>query len=74
MFGCEESYGSLVSDFVRDKDAVQAVYLLSEIADYLKDNNRTMIDYLDEIYKLFGYYYEHTKNLELKGIEGLSKN
>lgn len=73
LFGCEESYGSLVSDFVRDKDAVQAVYLLSEIADYLKDRNQTMIDYLNEIYEQFGYYYEHTENLVLKGIEGLEK-
>lgn len=73
LFGCEESYGSLVSDFVRDKDAVQAVYLLSEIADFLKDQNRTIIDYLEEIYTTFGYYFEKTENLTLKGVEGLQK-
>jgi len=73
LFGCEESYGSLVRDFVRDKDAVQAVYLLAEIADYLKDNNQTMVDYLEEIYQKFGYFFEETTNITLKGVEGLNK-
>ncbi|WP_264229319.1 phospho-sugar mutase [Acholeplasma laidlawii] len=70
IFGCEESYGSLVSDFVRDKDAVQAVYLLAEILNTLKSRNLTVKDYLDEIYHIFGYYLEDTINLTLKGIEG----
>lgn len=70
IFGCEESYGSLVSDFVRDKDAVQAVYLLAEILNTLKSRNLTVNDYLDQIYHTFGYYLEDTINLTLKGIEG----
>src|SRR5690554_5647977 len=73
IFGCEESYGSLVKDFVRDKDAVQAVYLLSEIANYLKLDNRTLIDYLNEIYEKFGYYADKTVSLTFKGIKGLAK-
>src|SRR5690625_5189088 len=67
LFGCEESYGYLKSSFVRDKDAVQAAYLLSEIQGYLKDNDRTMVDYLNSIYKKYGYYYEHTESIVLKG-------
>ncbi|VEU82538.1 phospho-sugar mutase [Acholeplasma hippikon] len=70
LFGCEESYGSLVKDFVRDKDAVQAVFILSEIGNKLKQKGLTLVDYLDEIYQKFGYYVEHTVNISLKGIEG----
>jgi phosphoglucomutase len=73
MFGAEESYGSLVSDFVRDKDAVQAVYLLSEIANYCNERKMTLIDYLNEIYAQFGYYYEYTKSITLLGLSGLEK-
>lgn len=70
IFGCEESYGSLVSDVVRDKDAVQAVYLLAEIANHLKLKGLTMIDYLDEIYLKYGAFYEYTHFITLKGIQG----
>lgn len=73
LFGCEESYGYLRSDFVRDKDAVQAAYLLTEIQSYLKDNESTMIDYLNSIYKKYGYYYEHTESITLKGLDGKEK-
>lgn len=73
MFGAEESYGSLVSDFVRDKDAVQAVYLLSEIANFCKMRKMTLIDYLNEIYAKFGYYFEYTKSITLLGLSGLEK-
>ena len=73
MFGAEESYGSLVSDFVRDKDAVQAVYLLSEIANFCNERKMTLIDYLNEIYAKFGYYYEYTKSITLLGLSGLEK-
>lgn len=70
IFGCEESYGSLVSDFVRDKDAVQAVYLLAEIFNTLKLRNINVDTYLDSMYKAYGYYVEDTINLTLKGIDG----
>ena len=73
IFGCEESYGSLISDVVRDKDAVQAVYMLAEIANHLKINGLTIIDYLDEIYSKYGAYYEYTHSISLKGIEGSQK-
>ncbi len=73
VFGCEESYGSLVKDFVRDKDAVQAVYILAEIANYVHLNHMTMIDYLEQIYQTYGYYYEYTKNIALAGLAGQEK-
>lgn len=73
MFGCEESYGSLIKDFVRDKDAVQAVYLLAEIANYLKLQNKTIMDYLEEIYQAYGYYFEYTHSMTLAGILGIEK-
>jgi len=73
VFGCEESYGSLISDFVRDKDAVQAVYLLSEIANHLKLQQMTIIDYLDIIYNDYGVYYEYTNPMKFAGREGADK-
>jgi phosphoglucomutase len=73
MFGAEESYGSLISDFVRDKDAVQAVYMLAEISNHLKLQNRTLIDYLEEIYQKYGYFYEFTININLPGLKGLDQ-
>ncbi|CCV64341.1 Phosphoglucomutase [Alteracholeplasma palmae J233] len=72
-FGSEESYGSLVSPFVRDKDAVQAVYLLSEMACYVKEKNLTLVEYMEQIYKKYGYFFEYTENISLKGIEGSQK-
>ncbi len=73
LFGCEESYGSLIKDFVRDKDAVQAVFMLAEIGNHFKLQGLTLVDYLNSIYKQFGYYVEHTQNIELKGIKGTQK-
>ncbi len=70
IFGCEESYGSLISDVVRDKDAVQAVYLLAEIANHLKLKGLTIVDYLNSIYQKYGAFYEYTHSIMLKGIEG----
>lgn len=70
FFGCEESYGSLILDFVRDKDAVQAVYLLAEIANVVFSRGQTLVDYLEEIYQKYGYFYEYTLNVTLAGIKG----
>lgn len=73
LFGCEESYGSLISDVVRDKDAVQACFLLAEIANYTKHIQMTLVDYLDHIYQAYGYYYEYTKSITLPGLSGLER-
>lgn len=73
LFGCEESYGSLISDFVRDKDAVQAVYMLAEMATYYNQFGKTLIDALNDVYAEYGFFVEETLNLNLKGIEGKEK-
>ncbi len=73
IFGCEESYGSLIKDFVRDKDAVQAVYMLAEIANHVKLQGLTLIDYLETIYQRYGYNYEYTKNITLPGLSGTQR-
>ena len=73
LFGCEESYGFLVNDFVRDKDAVQAALLLTELTNHLKNKGLTVIDYLNNIFELNGFYYEHTESIELKGLDGKEK-
>lgn len=70
VFGCEESYGSLISDFVRDKDAVQAVLLLAEIASFVKNKHMSIIDYLNSIYKIYGNYHELSYSIMLKGVSG----
>ncbi len=73
IFGGEESYGMLAGDFVRDKDAVISTCLFAELAAYLKYNNKSILEYLDEIYLKYGYYREILKSITLKGIDGLQK-
>jgi phosphoglucomutase len=68
IFGCEESYGSLIIDEVRDKDAVQACMLLSEIGSNIYPN--TLVDYLDSIYQTYGYYKEAQDNFFFRGVKG----
>lgn len=73
IFGGEESYGLLGGTFVRDKDAVIASTLFAEMAAVLKYKNKTVLDYLDEIYIKYGYFKETLKSLTLKGIDGIEK-
>ena len=73
LFGYEESYGYLIGDFVRDKDAVQACLLAAEAASYYKLQGKTLFDALQDIYKEFGYYLEGLESLTLKGIQGGEK-
>jgi phosphoglucomutase len=68
--GGEESYGYLAGDFVRDKDAVISTLLLSEVAAWSKEQNKTLIDILKEIYLAFGFYKEHLISITKKGISG----
>lgn len=72
-FGYEESYGYVIKDFVRDKDSLQALLLCSEMACYYKNQNKTLIQVLDEIYKEYGYYLEDLVNITLEGAEGAKK-
>ena len=73
IFGGEESYGTLAGTFVRDKDAVIACSLFAEMVAYLMYNNKTVLQYLDEIYKKYGYYAEALKSIAMQGVEGAEK-
>lgn len=73
IFGSEESYGSLISPFVRDKDAIQAVLLLVEMATYYNKYNKTLYDVLLEVYEKYGSYAEKTLSLAYEGIAGAKK-
>ncbi len=70
VFGYEESYGYLISDFVRDKDSIQSVLMCAEAASFYKHQNKTLYDVLYELYDEYGYYIESLINISLKGIEG----
>ena len=70
VFGYEESYGCLISPFVRDKDAVQASLMLCEAAAYYHQNGKTLIDVLWELYAKHGFYLDALDNFAFKGIDG----
>lgn len=73
MFGFEESYGYLIKSFVRDKDAIQALVLLAEVAAYYKKQGKTLYDALQEIFKTYGYYEEKTISVTMDGVEGTER-
>lgn len=73
MFGFEESYGYLVKPFVRDKDAIQALVLLAEVAAFYKKQGKTLYDGLQSIFEEYGYYMEKTISVTLSGLEGPAK-
>ena len=73
VFGYEESYGCLIADFVRDKDAVQASLMLCEAAAYYNEKGKTLLDVLDEIYAKHGFYLDALDNFAFKGIDGADK-
>jgi phosphomannomutase len=68
--GGEESFGYMVSDFVRDKDAVTATLLACEMAAQQKEQGKTLFDYLTELFITHGFYKEHLVSLYKTGIEG----
>lgn len=72
-FGYEESYGYLISSFTRDKDAVQAAVMASEMAYYWKQQGKSLLDALDGLYKKHGYYREGMSSLTLEGVAGTEK-
>lgn len=74
MFGFEESFGYLIKPFVRDKDAIQAVLLVAEIAAYYRSRGLTLADGIDEIYKEYGYFAEKTISVTLSGVDGAAEN
>ncbi|MGG3937837.1 phospho-sugar mutase [Anoxybacillus kestanbolensis] len=70
QFGYEESYGYLIGDFVRDKDAVQSAIFAAEVAAYYKAQGKTLYEGLIDIFEKYGYYKESLRSLTLKGKEG----
>ncbi|MGL5822441.1 MAG: phospho-sugar mutase [Sarcina sp.] len=73
LFGFEESHGYLAGDFVRDKDGIIASLVACELALYYKEQGKTVLDALDEIYAKYGYFKEETVSVEIDGIEGIEK-
>ena len=73
VFGYEESYGCLIADFVRDKDAVQASLMLCEAAAYYNEQGKSLLDVLDEIYAKHGFYLDALDNFVFKGVDGPEK-
>lgn len=73
LMGYEESYGYLVKGICRDKDAVSASLLVSELTLYYKKHGKTLVDVLEEIYKEYGYFLENTTSLVLEGKDGNEK-
>ncbi|AQS52442.1 Phosphoglucomutase [Jeotgalibaca dankookensis] len=73
QFGFEESYGYLVKPFVRDKDAIQALVLLAEVAAYYKKKGQTLYDGLQDLFKKHGYYKEKTISVTMSGLSGAEK-
>jgi len=73
IFGYEESFGSIVKDFVRDKDSLQACLILSEAANYYKAQGQTLVDVVNELYERYGYYYDLQENITLPGVDGTAR-
>ena len=70
MLGFEESYGYLIRPFVRDKDAIQSIVLLAEVAAFYKKQGKNLYDGLQELFEKYGYFAEKTIALTFDGIEG----
>lgn len=73
ILGFEESYGYLVGDYARDKDAVVASMLICEMTAYYKTQGKTLFDVLNEIYEKFGFYYCVQKSFTFEGSSGMQK-
>lgn len=73
VFGFEESYGYLKGSYCRDKDAVVASMLITELAADLKAHGKTLYDGLIDLYEKYGYYLENVQTKTLAGIEGLAQ-
>lgn len=73
VFGYEESYGSLIKPFVRDKDAPQACLMLAEAAAVYKEQGKTLVDVLEDLYKQHGTYEESQVAVELEGEAGAKR-
>lgn len=70
IFGYEESIGYVIGDHIRDKDAIGTSMIVAELAGYLKKRNLKIRDYLEEIYKKYGYYEEFLDSVYFEGKDG----
>ncbi|MCM3705996.1 MULTISPECIES: phospho-sugar mutase [Cytobacillus] len=73
LFGYEESYGYLIGDFVRDKDAVQSAIFAAEVAAYYKAKGKTLYEGLLDLFEKYGFYQEGLQTITLKGKDGAEK-
>ena len=73
VFGYEESYGCLIGDFVRDKDAVQASLMLCEAAAYYHEQGKSLLDVLEDLFAEHGYFLDALDNFAFSGIDGSAK-
>ena len=73
IFAFEESYGYMVGDYVRDKDAVTASMLVAEMAAYYHKQGMTLMDAIHALYEKYGWFKEKTLNLVMPGLDGLQK-
>ena len=73
IFAFEESYGYMVGDYVRDKDAVTISMLIAEMAAWYHAKGMTLLDALHTLYEKYGWYMEKTLNLVMPGVDGLEK-
>ncbi len=73
LMAYEESYGYMMGDYVRDKDAVTASMMIAEMAAHYFERGMTLLDAMEEIYKKYGRFVEKTINLVMQGVDGLEK-
>ena len=74
IFGYEESYGYIIKDYVRDKDSIQSLLAIAEMANWYKvKENRNLCEVLTEVYEKYGYYQEYTNNFFFEGVDGPEK-
>ncbi|MEG1072782.1 MAG: phospho-sugar mutase [Oscillospiraceae bacterium] len=73
IFSYEETYGYMLGDYVRDKDAVTAALIITEMAAFYATQGKTLYDALCDLFAKYGYYGEKTLNLVMPGLDGLQK-
>ena len=73
LIGYEESYGYLVGSHARDKDAVVTSMLICEMASYYKNQGKTLVDVMEDIYNTYGYFLDKLDSYTLKGIDGVER-
>ncbi|MDR1413517.1 MAG: phospho-sugar mutase [Puniceicoccales bacterium] len=73
VFGCEESYGCLAADNIRDKDANSACLMIAELASYAKSMGKTLLEMRDDMYLKYGYFGESVLNVYYDGADGNRK-